>query len=221
MNNDRNYGLEAPTVPVADIDGLIKTVDLESDILIHFPVWYGAKPHDSYQLLIGGALAGELNRFPDPVPPEGSLVILAISGDAELEQDGRYSIGYRVTSFPGDTSADSAMTTIYIDRTAPGAALLAPIIFPSITFGDSLAGLIPGYAGMGRGDRIQTVCNGVHGPVILVEPENLTTSLIKIQFDKAFLLSFETDKLVINYSITDRAGNVSITSKTMELTINQ
>ena len=32
MNNERNYGLSAPVAPVAGNDGLIKTVDPESDI---------------------------------------------------------------------------------------------------------------------------------------------------------------------------------------------
>ncbi|MDY7561017.1 hypothetical protein QN382_06385 [Pseudomonas sp. 10B1] len=221
MTNQPKHSLEAPTVPAAEPDGLIKVADLQSDIVVHLPVWRGAISLDSYQLLVNGLTIGDPVQLPTPLPDVGSLLTRLIPIATELMNDGNYSIAYRTISFPGQNIFDSEMTVIKIDRTAPGAALLAPIIFPNITFGDSLAGLIPGYAGMGRGDRIQTVCNGVHGPVILVEPENLTTSLIKIQFDKAFLLSFETDKLVINYSITDRAGNVSITSKTMELTINQ
>ncbi|WP_219060537.1 hypothetical protein [Pseudomonas sp. UMAB-08] len=47
MNNESNYGLSAPVVPVAGNDGLIKTVDLESDILVRFPVWRGVEQRDT------------------------------------------------------------------------------------------------------------------------------------------------------------------------------
>ncbi|MEB0077910.1 MULTISPECIES: hypothetical protein [unclassified Pseudomonas] len=219
MNNDKKYGLVAPTVPVADTDGLIKTVDLETDIIIHFPVWYGAKPQDSYQLLVDGTLVGELVRFPDPVPVEGSVKTLTIPVNTQLRQDGRYSIGYRATPFPGGTSADSAMTSIHIDRTPPGAALLAPIIFPSATFGDSLSGLIPGYAGMGQGDVIQAVCNEMNGPTTTVAPEHLTTSPINIKFEREFLSNLQSDEITVYYQVTDRAGNVSAPSNASSLTL--
>lgn len=47
MNNECNYGLSAPVVPVAGNDGLIKTADLESDILVRFPVWRGVEQRDT------------------------------------------------------------------------------------------------------------------------------------------------------------------------------
>ncbi|MEB0042262.1 MULTISPECIES: hypothetical protein [unclassified Pseudomonas] len=218
MNNDNKYGLVAPTVPVADIDGLIKTVDLETDIIIHFPVWYGAEPGDGNQLLIGGTLVGEVSRFPDPIPAGGNMT-LTIPVDTQLKQDGRYSIGYRATSFLGGMSADSAMTSIHIDRTPPGAALLAPIIFPSATFGDSLSGLIPGYAGMGQGDVIQAVCNEMNGPTTTVAPEHLTTSPINIKFEREFLSNLQSDEIAVYYQVTDRAGNVSAPSNASSLTL--
>lgn len=51
MNNESNFGLSAPVVPVAGNDDLIKTVDLESDILVPFPVWRGVEQRNYKTLL--------------------------------------------------------------------------------------------------------------------------------------------------------------------------
>lgn len=219
MDNYKKNGLEAPSVPVADSDGLIKTADLENDIIIHFPVWQGARPGDGYQLLINGAITESAVQFTDPIPDVGSMMSLVIPVATELLQDGHYSIGYRSISFPGLNLFDSKITIIRVDRTPPGAALLAPMIFPTATFGDTLLGVIPGYAGMESGDVIQTVCNEMHGPTAMVAPDHLTTSPMTLRFEREFLQNLENDEINVYYQVIDRAGNVSVPSNASTLTL--
>jgi hypothetical protein len=219
MNNERKYGLSAPVVPVADIDGLIKTVDLESDVVILFPVWYSALERDIYQVLLNGQPVGDFKSLPNPVPEEGAELSLVIPVATQLKENGFYTVGYRATTFFGQMSADSAMTTIKVHRTPPGATLLAPMIFPDVTLGETLTGIVPGYAGMQAGDVIQTVCNGTEGPSHTVQVENLTIAPVKMQLDRPFLQGLNSNQVIIGYFITDRAGNISITSKTATLTL--
>lgn len=174
--------LDAPSIPVAQADGLIAVDNLNSDIIIYFPVWLGAH--------------------------------LA----TQLKEDGSYDIGYRATSVIGGTPNDSAITTIRIDRTAPGAAMLAALAFPQVNFGDRLIGRLPGYAGMQAGDLVQTICNGKDGPCCLIKTEHLTTPM-EITFRSEFLQSLESDVVKITYQITDRAGNRSILAEAVDLTL--
>ena len=174
--------LDAPSIPVAQADGLIAVDNLNSDIIIYFPVWLGAH--------------------------------LA----TQLKEDGSYDIGYRATSVIGGTPNDSAITTIRIDRTAPGAAMLAALAFPQVNFGDRLIGRLPGYAGMQAGDLVQTICNAKDGPCCLIKTEHLTTPM-EITFRSEFLQSLESDVVKITYQITDRAGNRSILAEAVDLTL--
>ena len=174
--------LDAPSIPVAQADGLIAVDNLNSDIIIYFPVWHGAH--------------------------------LA----TQLKEDGSYEIGYRATSVIGGNPNDSAITTIRIDRTAPGAAMLAALVFPQVNFGDRLIGRLPGYAGMQAGDLVQTICNGKDGPCCLIKTEHLTTPM-EITFRSEFLQSLESDVVKITYQITDRAGNRSILAEAVDLTL--
>lgn len=219
MNNERKYGLSAPVVPVADIDGLIKSVDLESDVVVRFHVWQGAEQRDSYQLLLNGELVGSMESFPSPPPEVGTELNLLIHVDKHLKEDGIYTVGYRTIGFPGETAGDSALSYIQVDRTPPGATLLAPMIFPDVTLGETLTGTVPGYAGMQAGDVIQTVCNGTEGPSHTVQVENLTIAPVKMQLYRPFLQGLDSNQVTIGYFVTDRAGNISITSKTVTLTL--
>lgn len=219
MNNECKYVLSAPVVPVAGIDGLIKTVDLESDVVVRFHVWQGAEQRDSYQLLLNGELVGSMESFPSPPPEVGTELNLLIPVDKHLKEDGIYTVGYRTIGFPGGTAGDSALSYIQVHRTPPGATLLAPMIFPDVTLGETLTGMVPGYAGMQAGDIIQTVCNGTEGPSHAVQVENLTITPVKMQLDRPFLQGLNSNQITIGYFVTDRAGNTSITSQTATLTL--
>lgn len=218
MNYKQN-GLAAPVILVAQADGLISTSDLEQDIAVHFPVWLGAKSGDSNQLLINSTLEGMPVVIPDPFPGEGAQLTLTIPVNTCLKEDGLYAIQYRATTFPGDTPADSPITMIRVDRTAPGASLLAPVIFSDINFGPTLTGKVPGYAGMAVGDTLQTLCNEALGPICVVQPDHLTVLPIEVVFDRDFLESLGSETISVSYQVTDRAGNSSILAPGVELTL--
>jgi hypothetical protein len=216
MPNNHQKGLTAPIVPVAEFDGLIKVVDLDSDVTVHLPVWDEAQQNDTYQLLLNGNLVGPAMSIPHPAPGvELSLVIPM----ENLVDDGTYTVAYRANNITGGVSADSALTYIQVDRTPPGAALLAPLFFPDVTLGEILTGIIPGYAGMATGDVIQTFCNDIEGPSVSVLPDNLTTTQVNVRLERSFLQSLDSDQVIIGYRVIDRAGNTSIMSQLVNLTL--
>ena len=215
MTTGQSYALEAPHISVAQADGLIPVDNLNSDIIIYFPVWLGAHLGiDTNQLMINGVLVGE----PVTVPEEATEFSLTIPLATQLKEDGSYEIGYRATNTENGVSEDSEVTTIRIDRTASGAAMLAALAFPQVNFGDRLIGRLPGYAGMQAGDLVQTICNGKDGPCCLIKTEHLTTPM-EITFRSEFLQSLESDVVKITYQITDRAGNRSILAEAVDLTL--
>jgi len=217
MNIEQKKGLQAPVVPVADVeDGLIKTADLMSDVVVSFPLWAEAEERDTHQLLINGILVGQPLPLSSPLPKE---VTLMISIEEELKEDGIYAVGYRATRFLGGTFADSPATIIKVDRTAPGASLLAPMIFPDVTLAENLLGTVPGYAGMQAGDVIQSLCNGIKGATYRVKPENMTTRPVEVTFRREFLQTLDSEEVVIDYHVTDRAGNQSMTAQPVTLSL--
>jgi hypothetical protein len=209
--------LIAPSIPVAEADGLIKTDDLCGDVLACFPLWSGALPGDKYQLVLNELPVGTEEALLSPLPGTGAALKALIPLDA-IRADGSYSVGYRVTAFPGGGIRCSKSTTIRIDHKVPGGPSLGPIAFPAISFGALVGELFPCY-GMEPGDTIQTLCNETPGPTYCVQPENLTTSPITISFSKEFIDSLLSDTVSLTYYITDRAGNRSTLAKAVELTV--
>ncbi|KTC18355.1 hypothetical protein AO390_12880 [Pseudomonas marginalis ICMP 11289] len=138
-----------------------------------------------------------------------------------LIEAGLYHVGFEATNPVNQVSEDSPVTRLIVDRTAPGATLLAPIIFPQINFGEVLKGAIPGYADMQSGDRIQTLCNGIEGPVHVVTAHDLTDRPVQIGFERDFLTSLDSEHITFSYQITDRAGNVSIMAQLVELSMQR
>ncbi|KQQ54452.1 hypothetical protein ASF84_13985 [Pseudomonas sp. Leaf127] len=204
MSLTRNPHIKAPVIPAAQTDGLIKLSELTHDLVVQFPVWEGAEPNDSYQLLFDGFPVGNRVIFPDPVP-EG-LLTLGIPLPL-LDVEGVHTVAYRIVGFPGGVPFDTPPAIIRIDRTAPGAALLAPLIFP-YPF-ETLIAHIPGYAGMAVGDTLQSFCNGVPGPVHLIGDDDLSTRLMQIHFSREFLQGLNSAEIEFTYHVTDRAGNQS------------
>ena len=211
-----NKKLAIPFVPAAAPDGLISLADSQDDITVLLEVWLSSDPGDTYQLLLDGNPVGPIKALPDPAPEEGAELMLTLAREY-LEQDGIYRVAYRATNVLGQTSANSDSVPIRIDRTAPGAALLAAVVFPSEPFADEVTGLVPGYAGMEQGDVIQTLCNKAQGPIHVVQADELTLRPIEITFKREFLQSVGTENVTIEYFVTDRAGNESIVSLPVEL----
>ncbi|QHF04164.1 hypothetical protein N015_17820 [Pseudomonas asturiensis] len=218
--NIKKIELAAPTIPAADHDGLIKTEDLQSAIEVRFTINGLIREGDRAELIINDVATGIEETITDPNPP-GEVSFSMSMQPEHFISDGVYTINYRWVGYPGSVANDSRATTIRIDRTAPGATLLAPIIFPQINFGDVLKGAIPGYADMQPGDRIQTICNGIDGPAHVVTPEDLSDRPVQIAFQRDFLTHLDSEHITFSYQITDRAGNVSIMAQLVELSMQR
>ena len=141
----------------------------------------------------------------------GDIVQLQLSHN-KLCESRSYSLSFQATNNINGVTRESPSITLKVHRIKPGATLLAPLIFPTATFGDRFVGLLPGYAGMKPGDVIQTLLNGVEGPSHQVQAEELTLRPVEIAFSREDLLTHAAETVSIEYVVTDRAGNVSITS---------
>lgn len=203
--------LPAPVVPSAyPEDGLLKISALENPVPVEVRVWEAAEPGYYFQLMLNGVPQGEI-RVISENDQAGDTITIFLSETA-FEHEGTYELGYKTTSPNTEVSDDSATVTLRVDRTQPGASLLAPLIFPTATFSDQLTGLLPGYAGMQQGDVVQTLLNGSLGPTHTVTADELTLSPIEIVFTREHLQGHVPGMVSIEYTVTDRAGNTSITS---------
>ncbi len=197
-----------PTVGIAHPqDGLLKVTDLNSPVPVDVMVWPAAEPGYYFQLMLNGDAVGDI-RIITEHDKAGDIVTVYLS-ETLLAKDGTYWLGYVATSPNTLVSDSSPVVPLKVDRIKPGAALLAPMIFPNPTLGDHLAALIPGYAGMEQGDVIQTLCNGVPGPTHTVQADELTIRPVEILFERAFLESLAAETASMEYRVSDRAGNQS------------
>lgn len=220
MNASQYFDFAAPSVPAADpLDGLLHVDELGSpvDVLVEI----GAYMQSGFRLrlMLNGELIGPVRTLSDTEGP-GQVITMELD-PRYLLNEGKWLLGFEATNPDNNVSANSKTTPLLIDRTAPGASLLAPVLMPDISVGNPATGKVPGYAGMELGDLIQTLCNNTEGPTFLVQPDNLTTTPIEIPFTKDFLESLQSDKVTLTYYVTDRAGNRSILAQPVELTIGR
>ncbi len=218
--SNMSHEFKAPYVRVADtVDGLLPTESLSQSVAVEITLWDGVYPGYYIQLMINGLLVGETRTMTDNDKP-GDVLNMHLDAH-HLSNAGRYTLGFQVTNPINQVSANSPTIPLLVDRTAPGATLLAPIIFPQINFGDVLKGAIPGYADMQPGDRIQTLCNGLEGPAHVVTPEDLSDRPVQIAFHRDFLTGLDSEHITFSYQVTDRAGNVSIMAQLVELSMQR
>lgn len=219
----KQNNLTVPTVSVADdIDGLIKIIDLDMDVVVEIVLWEGAESKDSYQLRLNGSFVGIRESF-ETVPPAGTVLQLSIPVDSELKEDGAYILDYAVIGFPGGTPAFSPSMTILVDRTPPGTHQLGYMDFPEQAkdgltaeelrnMGDVLTGRIFGYSGLRKGDIIKTYWGTLAGPEIELNGAEDENQSIDVDFTKDFLTSLTSPAGATYYTVTDRAGNISADS---------
>lgn len=217
MNVREPIPLPPAVVPSAYADGLLKTADLNAPIPVEVEVWPAAETGYTVRLDLDGVPVTAERVIKENDKP-GDILILNLE-ESLVQNEGTYDLQYRMYSPNADSANMSPSTFLKVDLTPPGATLLAPLIFPRVSFGDRLTGILPGYSGMQPGDTIQTFCNGFPGPTYTVQPEDLTIRPIEIVFDRKALQSFATQTAVIDYSVTDRAGNQSIKSVPVTLSV--
>ncbi|MGV8918361.1 MAG: hypothetical protein ACOH2R_11275 [Pseudomonas sp.] len=219
MNTDIRFsGLPAPLVPAADpVDGLLHISHIEKGVSVEIQLWDDARSGDSIQLIWNEVLIGEALTVSGIEEP-GDMLTLPLAPE-HLQVQGEHQLGFRALNPNNGVSIDSLTTPIVIDRTPPGAAVLAPLLVPEVALGKTRTVILPGYAGMAVGDVIQTLCNGTEGPCVIVQAEHLADTPVTIQFERSLLQTFDCGKVTVTYQVTDRAGNVSRTSYSLELAL--
>ncbi|WP_268797107.1 hypothetical protein [Pseudomonas huanghezhanensis] len=214
-----SYPLPLVFVPSSDPeDGLLQTVDLSQPILVNVEVWKAAEPHYYAQLVLDDQLIGDARTITESDAP-GDTMTFELP-EKLLESNGIYKLAFRASSPFSEQHVVSESIELKVDRTPPGAAMLAPIIFPNVTLGEDLIGKIAGYSDMQIGDSIRTLCNGVMGPGHTVTMEETLEKPISIVFSRAYLEGLASESVLIEYFVTDRAGNVSVMSMPVVLTMN-
>ncbi|GKS04214.1 hypothetical protein PSTH1771_04380 [Pseudomonas syringae pv. theae] len=219
MNNfTQHYEFSAPQVPVASpADGLMPVDSLDQPVMVEIVLWSAMRPDSSVQLKLDGILVGGRKTLTSNDKP-GDVIIMELDKEY-LTDEGSYTLCYLTINNANQVSENSPSIPLLIDRTALGAALLAPAIFHQINLGNTLTGIVPGYAGMQPGDRIQTFCNDRQGPAYEVTSDNLTDRPVPIIFDKEFLLNLHSDSVTISYRVIDRAGNISLPARSVTLSM--
>lgn len=222
VNEQADPSLPAPIIPVADPeDGLIRTEDLDEDVLMEFPLWPAPQLNDRYFFILNGEKGPENPLI--ELPPVGTNLTLKLPLTL-LDQDGPYVVEYGVEPFPSGADSRSHPKTILIDRTPPGTHQLGYMDFPDVAkdgltleelsdMGDVLVGSIFGYSDLKRGDVIQTYWGSVTGPSVTLDGMEDGTAPIEVPFPKAFLTSLPSPAGATYYTVTDRAGNVSVDSR--------
>ena len=212
--------LALPTIPAALAEGLIPNDALAMPITVNFPVWQAAEPQYTYQLVFDGErVLPEKEILPTDKPGD----LLTVQIPASLLSEGTHAVSYRVYSPFSDSEVFSGTTQIQIDRTAPGAPQLAPIIFPEVIqngltsselegLNNILPGKIAGYSGMAAGDEIRTYWGPIEGPMTIVDANDMGLNRVMVDFTRTFMEQADGLNASVTYTVTDRAGNVSMVS---------
>ncbi|NBB13383.1 hypothetical protein [Pseudomonas sp. SLFW] len=217
MNVREPIPLPPAVVPAAYEDGLLKTADLNAPIAVEVEVWPAAETGYTVRLDLDGVPVTE-ERVIAATDKPGDILTLGLP-EKHLVSEGTHTLEYRIFSPITGAEVFSPSIPLIVDRTPPGAALLAAMMFPRASFGARATARVPAYFGMAVGDTIQTLCNGVPGPVHTVVAEELSLAPIQIAFEEHFLLSLAAPEVVVDYSVTDRAGNESIRAVPVTLSL--
>ena len=223
--------LDAPNVAAAfhDVDnpGLLPISTLNSPITVDFKVWAGARPGYKYQLTWDRELIGSENEISD-TDQAGDTLALEVPVNALT--DGNHDLAYRTFNHASQVDNFSEIFKVVIDRTAPGAPQLATMEFPievqngltsaELTqLGDKLDAQIAGYTGMAKHDEVKTFWGSLQGPSAIVNTNDMGLNRIVVTFTRDFLEQIGSDEEAVKYTVTDRAGNVSIDSDITLITL--
>jgi hypothetical protein len=213
--------LVLPLVPQAFPDGLVPIAELNKPLSVTLKVWADALPGDTYQILWNNTPAGQSKVILQSDRPS-DLLVLEISPDLLIE--GIHKIAYQTRNPNNGTIANSPHTSIEIDRTAPGNPLIAPMIFPASVqdgltsteleeLGDVLEATIATYNDIKEGDVIRTYWGTTEGPVVTVDTDDMGLKRVMVPFTREFLQPLGDIEASVYYTVTDRAGNLSMNSQ--------
>ncbi|CAM3106552.1 hypothetical protein BZK31_05870 [Pseudomonas floridensis] len=223
--------LLAPDIEVAfhdaDTPGLIPISALNAPLTMTFKVWPGAIKGYGYQLCFNGKNSGPIGIILDSHTP-GDILTLDIP--TELLTEGFHNVQYMVVNPTNQVEEYSTVFRIQIDKTPPGAPELAAIQFPAEVqngltaaelenLGGKLDVQIAGYTIMRKHDLIQTWWGGVKGPTAIVNEDDMGLNKVVVTFTRDFLASVGEGEHLVCYQVFDRAGNPSMFSNAVPLTL--
>ncbi|MFJ5300452.1 hypothetical protein ACIQAL_28500 [Pseudomonas sp. NPDC088368] len=218
MNVREPIPLPPAVVPAAYEDGLLRTADLNAPIAVEVEVWPAAETGYTVRL--------DLDRVPvtderviTATDKPGDILTLDLS-ERQLVNEGVYTLEYRIYSPITGAEVFSPSIPLIVDRTPPGAAVLAPLFFAEGSINGDANAILPGYAGMAIGDVVRTQCNGIPGPTHTVQADELTVRPIEIVFEADYLLGLAALEVTIEYVVVDRAGNPSFSSLPVTISLS-
>ncbi|HEY0288975.1 MAG TPA: Ig-like domain-containing protein [Pseudomonas sp.] len=218
--------LPPPMIPVAFDNGLLPIDSLTEAVKVKLQVWPSAMTDFTYQLLFNNSPIGEKKQILDTDNP-GDFLELAIPLEY-LSTEGQHSVAYQTCNNRSEVCNDSQTITITIDKTAPGAPQLAPIIFPNLiqngltlseleSLNNILPGTIAGYSGIFEDDVIRTYWGSIEGPITSVVTNDMGLKRVMIEFPRAFLEQVGDGEESVYYTVIDKAGNLSIPSDSVSV----
>lgn len=88
--------------------------------------------------------------------------------------------------------------------------------------GEVLVATLPGYFDAKGGDTVRSYWAGQLGPIHTVRAEELAAQHVTFSFDRSFLNQLADGEVAVTYTVTDRAGNLSVLSQpaTVKLQLN-
>jgi len=174
--------------------------------------------------MVNGALVG--SKTPIVTEKPGDLLSLEIP-HSYLVKDAAYQFGYGAINDVGGQYAPSPTVPLIVDRTPPGGDLLAPLLFDSNQLpltGESLAAAgniltarLASYFDAKWGDVVRIYWGDQPGPVRVLTAEEVGGSDITFTFERSFLEQLADGDIAVTYTVTDRAGNLSIVSEPAHL----
>ncbi|MEQ7921437.1 hypothetical protein ABQX22_19735 [Xanthomonas sp. WHRI 1810A] len=221
-------GLAVPTVPGTDpIDGLLPVSRLGEPLKMHLVAWAEALSPDTYQLMWNGTPLEPIKIIGNDGIPGGPLTL---DIPASLLIEGIHQAQYLAGNSIGGVGSLSPATPVIVDLTAPGGPLLESLIFPqhanalsqqAIAHMDgTLTARLPIYLDAKWGDVICTYWDEQPGPMHTVQAEELPAGHISMSFDQTFLEQLADGEVKVTYTVTDRAGNVSVVSQPAVIKLN-
>ncbi|MFJ5300448.1 hypothetical protein ACIQAL_28480 [Pseudomonas sp. NPDC088368] len=219
--------LALPTVSVALENGLIPNEHLDKAVTVTFPVWLAAEPGYTYQLVFDGERILPEHVISDLDKPGGPLTVEI---PVPLMTEGVHAVAYRIFSPVGESEEFSDSVNIEIDKTAPGAPDLGPILFPSTiqdkltsdeleALNNILPGRIASYNGMALGDVVRTYWGELEGPLVTVDGNDMGLNSVTVNFTRDLLEQADGVSSEVYYTVTDLAGNESMKSEALSISL--
>ncbi|RMQ41697.1 hypothetical protein ALQ04_00505 [Pseudomonas cichorii] len=228
---EQDITLDAPDIAEAfhdeDTPGLLPISLLNNPVVVDLKVWQGAIPRYSYVLYWNDK----------EVPPKKTILDTHRPGDpltleipVDLLTEGTHKLQYQTQNPESLLKNESNPFTVVIDRTAPGEPELSAILFPPevqngltaaelAQLGGKLDVQVAGYTGMAKHDVVKTYWGTTPGPEAIVTEDDMGLDRVAITFTRNFLESLGDTEQLVKYTVFDRAGNPSIDSNPVPITL--